>query len=57
MKNIIKKEFESEKWYVCFNEVEKFILKYGLDLIKLEIKLENKKYVATLEYGLGVRNG
>lgn len=57
MKNILKKEFESEKWYVCFNEVEKFILNYGLDLIKLEIKLENKKYIATLEYGLGVRNG
>ena len=56
MKNIIKKEFVSEKWYAVFGQVERFILDYGLDLIRLEIKHVDDKFVATLEYGLGVRN-
>lgn len=53
----IAKTFESEKWWVCFNQVEKFLLKYGLDLIKLSIIKKDKKFIATIEYGLGVRNG
>lgn len=55
MKTTLKKQFEDEKWYVCLQQVEKFVLEFGLDLISLEVKIENRKYVATLEYGLGVR--
>ena len=56
MKTKITKQFESEKWYVVFGQVERFILDYGLDLVKLEIVKKNNKFVATIEYELGVRN-
>lgn len=56
MKTIIK-TFESEKWFKCFNDAERFILEYGLDFVKLVVEKKKDKYIATLEYGLGVRNG
>lgn len=56
MKTKITKQFENEKWYVVFGQVERFILDYGLDLVKLEIVKKNNKFIATLEYELGVRN-
>lgn len=60
MKTTITKEFVSEKWYVCFNQAERFLLEYGLDFVnfKIEKKTTSGKelYVATIEYGLGVRN-
>ena len=56
MKKTIIKEFTNEKWFKCFNQAERFILEYGLDLIKMTIEKKGDVYVATIEYGLGVRN-
>lgn len=54
MKNIITKSFESEKWFTCLNEAERFLLEYGLDLVSLKMIKENDRYVVNIEYGLGV---
>ena len=56
MKKTIIKEFTNEKWFKCFNQAERFILEYGLDLIKMTIEKKGDVYVATIEYGLGVRD-